>query len=563
MLVPVVWLNLNPDAPNRGYWDQGMLEAIFAKTLWDTSCDFEHYDAVPEGIDGAVVIVPGRQQEDISGISDRIAPLRWVVLIITGDEENTFPLRRIKHPNMKTWLMTPKPDGAADRYLGSGYPPGAPAALVESSFEKNEDWFFSGQITHDRRRACVRVLKEMDIGAVGTCLETEGFTQGLPQAEYWERLGHAKIAPCPGGPVTPDSFRLYEALEAGCVPIADGCSNAGPDHGYWRRIFGEEPAFPVVAEMRSMPQQIRDRLHEWPHSANVAGAFWEQYKRRLAYALRDDVTAVSGMSAPDDNKITVLMPTSPIPSHPSTAILEETVESVRSRLPNAEIFIMIDGIRSQQGARTADYREYTRRVLHLCRSKWQNVVPFVHEAHFHQGVMTRMALEHVRTPLVLFVEHDTPLVGDIDWDGCSGAVLGEDVNVLRFHHEASVLEPHRHLMIDTRPQDRCGAPMMRTIQWSQRPHLAKTEFYRWMMANWFGMSSRTMIEDVMHSVLETHFREEGYTGWDRFRLWLYTPRGDMKRSTHTDGRDGDPKFSMLFAYDEGTPSWSPDPGVRQ
>ena len=34
------------------------------------------------------------------------------------------------------------------------------------------------------------------------------------------------MIPCPSGPATPDSFRLWEALEAGCVPIADGYAPA-------------------------------------------------------------------------------------------------------------------------------------------------------------------------------------------------------------------------------------------------------------------------------------------------------------------------------------------------
>ena len=31
----------------------------------------------------------------------------------------------------------------------------------------------------------------------------------------------ARSPQCPSGYATPDSFRLYEALEAGCVPLAD------------------------------------------------------------------------------------------------------------------------------------------------------------------------------------------------------------------------------------------------------------------------------------------------------------------------------------------------------
>jgi hypothetical protein len=60
----------------------------------------------------------------------------------------------------------------------------------------------------------------------------------------------------------------------------------------------------------------------------------------MALDLLDDVAEVSGLPAPTrgvDDTVTVLMPTSPIPSHPSLDIISETVASVRDRLPGAEI----------------------------------------------------------------------------------------------------------------------------------------------------------------------------------------------------------------------------------
>ena len=42
--------------------------------------------------------------------------------------------------------------------------------------------------------------------------------------------------------------------------------------------------------------------------------------------------------------VTVLIPVSPIPSHPSTEVLDVTIDSIRTRLPDAEIIIMFDGV---------------------------------------------------------------------------------------------------------------------------------------------------------------------------------------------------------------------------
>lgn len=84
---------------------------------------------------------------------------------------------------------------------------------------------------------------------------------------------------------------------------------------------------------------------------------------------------------------------------------------------------------------------------------------------------------------------------------------------------------------------------MRTVQWSQRPHLAAAGAYRnWLDANWWRESDG-MIEDRMHSVLESDWLQ--HRDPCRFRLSMYAPSGDMKRSTHLDGRGSDPKVTEL------------------
>lgn len=561
-MIPVVWLNFNYDAPNRGYWDQALLDQLLSGALWSTATtrEMESHDSMPSDIDGAVVVVPGRQNaENYHLVQEAILPLKWVLLIVTGDEEGAFPIEAIDHPNMRKWVMTPQPrHSGMSVELGSGMPPNMKPAICD----KTLDWFFAGQITHERREQCAGVLRSM---AGGELIETPGFTQGLGQVEYWDRLARAKVAPCPGGPISPDSFRLFEALEAGCIPVADAYSgrrDSGNPH-YWYRIFGE-PFFPVVGDWAEFPEVLNGLLTGWPHNANRVASKWQGYKRDLAHTLDRDVSDLSRVRRADV-PITVLVPTSPIHSHPSTAVIEETIRSVRDQMPYAEIIVMCDGVRSEQAEKKSDYEEYVRRLTWLCNHEWENVLPLVFDEHLHQGVMTRRALDLVRTPQILFVEHDTPIFGNIPWGGLIEAVNSGVANMIRLHHEASILPSHTHLMLSETPELVAGVPMYPAVQWSQRPHLASADFYRWMTKTYFGMNSRTMIEDVMYSVLETHYREEGREGWERFKLYIYAPEGDMKRSTHLDGRGDDPKYSMKFDYDAQLPTcaWAPFAGVRE
>ena len=70
------------------------------------------------------------------------------------------------------------------------------------------------------------------------------------------------------------------------------------------------------------------------------------------------------------DKITVIVVTSVLPSHPSTHIVDETIMAIRQHLPNSEIILQIDGLREEQKDRQADYDEYKTKLLWKCLSSW-------------------------------------------------------------------------------------------------------------------------------------------------------------------------------------------------
>lgn len=240
--------------------------------------------------------------------------------------------------------------------------------------------------------------------------------------------------------------------------------------------------------------------------------------------------------------ITVILTTSPIPSHPDTRIIDETVSSIKTHLPDAEIIFCIDGVREEQGMYQSDYTEYTRKLLWKISNEWGGI-PLLFDEHTHQANMTRKALSLVRTPTILFVEHDTPITPDrnIPFEKLINVVKSGKANIVRLHHEALVLDVHKHLMIGE-PEGSLWA----TYQWSQRPHVASTEFYKQMLERYFPPAYRGMIEDRIYGVLESAYRDRGKAGWDEFKLFMYYPEGDIKRSYHLDGREGQPKWEETF-----------------
>ena len=138
------------------------------------------------------------------------------------------------------------------------------------------------------------------------------------------------------------------------------------------------------------------------------------------------------------------------------------------------------------------------------------------------------------------MEHDTPLCEEIPFTAISEAITDKVVDVVRFHFESHILHPHRHLSRGSFTHK--GIPYARTAQWSQRPHLASTHYYKKILEQNFldddnGLK-KTMIEDKMHGVAQEHE--------DQHRIAFYRPKGNMKRSYHLDGRGEDSKFEEEF-----------------
>ena len=88
----------------------------------------------------------------------------------------------------------------------------------------------------------------------------------LSSDECIEIYKRSRYAPCPMGWIHPDSFRISESLEWGCVPIIK--RHNGLD--YFQNIFPGHP-MPVVSSWSEIPKiiessdycSLRDRTQEW------------------------------------------------------------------------------------------------------------------------------------------------------------------------------------------------------------------------------------------------------------------------------------------------------------
>lgn len=483
-MLKVRYLSLKNSTPALGYWDMTFLDDLL--------------DGMPDS-DRQVVVIPGAYQGDIiPQINEYLKQFPKVLVFITSDEEGKFDCTQLEHPDILHYRQYGYCD--PDHVFPIGYTPDTRPTLKKIGLvEKDITCFFAGQLNSQERREMFARLAEVPKSVL---FGTDGFSKGLPQKEYYDYLAHSIFAPSPGGHVSPDSFRFYEALEAGCFPTD------------FPRYMTE--MFPDIVMNKSNSQMF---------------AWWIRKKLELKQKLRQDLDINYAM--------TVVVPTSPIPSHPSTEIIEQTIKSIRHHTA-MDIIITIDGIRPEQENMRNDYTEYVRRLLWKCNFEWENVMPIIFPTHVHQSGMMREALNYVKTPLLLYVEHDTPLVTDeeIEWGLISEMMLDKTMNVVRFHYEAQIPPEHQYLMLS-----KIGDKFLQTKQWSQRPHMARTDFYRDMM-QYFSPESNCFIEDRIYSKCV-----EGNP--DDWKVYIYTPTfKNIKRSLNLDGRAGDRKFDK-----EGEQIW--------
>lgn len=293
--VPVWWL-----FGGRGIWDMCMIDAALSGQFGQQSVQFEHHvlegKPLPEAHHGrtGIFIVLGtacaKQVELANAIIAKAGPS---VIAHMGDESHDLSDRLIVRPFDNLWRQAQAPgEDRPDRYLTEGWRSETVPTIEKLRAEVPEKdllWAFSGQVTHSERMACYQQLKGRKDGQL---VGTGGFGQGLAYDDYIRLLLRCKVAPCPSGPVTADTIRLHEALEAGCLPVCNRRAPGQPkSFNYWETVFGCEP-FPCVDSWDELPGLLdklsrADGALDW--SLSLAGEWWRAYKSELRRCAEADV----------------------------------------------------------------------------------------------------------------------------------------------------------------------------------------------------------------------------------------------------------------------------------
>jgi hypothetical protein len=236
-----------------------------------------------------------------------------------------------------------------------------------------------------------------------------------------------------------------------------------------------------------------------------------------------------------DDITTVLITTSPSVKHPNTSLIEETVASIRWHLPTAPILIACDGVRPEQESYRERYSQFVLRMEELCLTKWKNVQLWIEPEWVHQAQLIARAMKDVTTPLLLFTEWDQAFLPEpIPWDDLARMTCRGQVNLVRFMLEDEIKAEWNHLMLGEAMLPHSG--LLKTVQWSQRTHLASVEYYRWMLEKHLKPGDRCYLEDRLYGLEDE---------WETHKLTIFYPT-HPRRIVHLDGRGDDVKFDSVL-----------------
>jgi hypothetical protein len=224
--------------------------------------------------------------------------------------------------------------------------------------------------------------------------------------------------------------------------------------------------------------------------------------------------------------ITVLIPTSAIPSHPDTFIMDETIAGVRHHLPDAHIIIMADGIWSKLEHRRGQYEEYLNRI----DTKYPNTRVIRFSQHTQQTAMAQYAIQNfVKTKLIWWNEHDATLRVDraIDWDAIVNEVESGHAGLVRLSYfDEGIHEAHEHMTRGRYTAD--NGTFVKTVQFSGWLFLTTVD---WFVTKIFSGQpiGREMLELRMHDKIAT-------SPWEYYKIVTWCPEGPAQRFRHTNGR---------------------------
>lgn len=216
-----------------------------------------------------------------------------------NDPNCVFAIRNYHHP-----IYSKHPKVIT---VGLGYKSGFTNSALAPSVRSQNPWFhwcFIGAVHHQARQDAIKTFLASKPYLLK--VSTGGFnSDNLSTEEYKQTMVLSKFALCPIGQGNIDTFRFYEAMEAGCIPVVLSRTNEQPYRpSYWHAVFmlPSDYDVPIIMNetwqdcLMAMETLLQNPVKYYDLHAKMT-QFWENqkglWKQRIAEAVNVLKTAYS------------------------------------------------------------------------------------------------------------------------------------------------------------------------------------------------------------------------------------------------------------------------------
>ena len=207
-----------------------------------------------------------------------------IYLIHLGDESGAHDLSKI-YDNFnfvwRTFCSNRYFENEQIKCLPLGYKSGT--SLKKPAGIRKYKWSFIGTPHKSSRHDLLFQLS--DIGP-SFYYKTNKFNEKIIEVNKMsEILSSTEFIPCPNGFVHPETYRLYEALECGCIPIVENA------YKYYDRLFPKNPFLKIDKWIEARPVVKEWKVEQIKEKQEECKTWWNEYKKQLQEFVKNKISS--------------------------------------------------------------------------------------------------------------------------------------------------------------------------------------------------------------------------------------------------------------------------------
>ena len=209
-----------------------------------------------------------------------------IYLIHLGDEGATEDTNMIYNNCKHVWRTFGLP-----RHFQSKNVTCIPIGYKSGLFYKKKDvterkylWSFMGTVHGSSRFDLINKHKKLEPNFIKKT-KSFGSNESLAPEEYYKILNESTFVLVPHGYLHPESYRLYEGLECGCIPIIEN------PHNFYNHFLLEHPLITInlwkesletINDLYKNKEKLKDKSKE-------INNWWNEYKLNLQTKIKNKI----------------------------------------------------------------------------------------------------------------------------------------------------------------------------------------------------------------------------------------------------------------------------------